>query len=266
MRWIACFTVYSTTSPISPKQTTTCRGIATSRKRLQPVRKTPSRYSLQAHLELVKICGITCKEDATMVCEAIAQRKPKKPYDAIRFLLGVIFCSRSKRNVGLEMARQIVNVVENFGNAQVVGVFVHQDASSILHICQQTGICIAQLHGEESRKSLSFLPPWIESIPVLSVHSDGTFDSSMLEHLQLGQWILFDSPGGGSGKTFSWNNFRPPKHIRWILAGGLSTTNIHSALRQLNPPGVDISSGVCQSDGIRKSSYLVNTFLDSCCS
>ncbi|GJD10893.1 N-(5'-phosphoribosyl)anthranilate isomerase 1, chloroplastic [Galdieria sulphuraria] len=247
-------------------QRPSCQWLLHKRRRLlfPYVGRKSSSCVVQAHLELIKICGITCKEDASMVCEAIEKRKQKKPYDAIRFLLGVIFCSTSKRNVSLESASQIVETVGHFGNAQVVGVFVYQDASSIISICQQTGISIAQLHGDGSRRSLRILPGWIESIPVLSVHHDGSFDSDLLEQWQLKSWILFDSPGGGTGKTFSWDNFQPPQHLRWILAGGICTDNIQSALNMLSPPGIDISSGVCQPNGIRKCPELVGRFLDLC--
>ncbi|GJQ10324.1 hypothetical protein GpartN1_g2115.t1 [Galdieria partita] len=257
---MACFVVVPTRR-IS--QRPSCQWVLQRRRNRQLFNYVVRKPSTCASLELIKICGITCKEDASMVCKAIEERKHRVPYDSIRFLLGVIFCPQSKRNVDEKVARQIVETVEYFGNAQVVGVFVHQDASNIIHICQQTGISIAQLHGDVPRQSLSMLPHWIESIPVLSVYSDGSLDSD-LEQIQLGSWILFDSPGGGTGKTFAWSNFKPPPQLRWILAGGIRIDNIQSALNKLRPPGVDVSSGVCQSDGIRKSAQLVSTFLDLC--
>ncbi|GJD09308.1 N-(5'-phosphoribosyl)anthranilate isomerase 1, chloroplastic [Galdieria sulphuraria] len=216
----------------------------------------------EEEIETMKIIPIGRLPMPSFIMKMLNEQK--KPYDAIRFLLGVIFCSTSKRNVSLESASQIGQTVGHFGNAQVVGVFVYQDASSIISICQQTGISIAQLHGDGSRRSLRILPGWIESIPVLSVHHDGSFDSDLLEQWQLKSWILFDSPGGGTGKTFSWDNFQPPQHLRWILAGGICTDNIQSALNMLSPPGIDISSGVCQPNGIRKCPELVGRFLDLC--
>ncbi|KAK4523345.1 hypothetical protein GAYE_PCTG52G1239 [Galdieria yellowstonensis] len=268
MNFVACFPFVAT----SCYQRPTCSQLQRAKVTQLVVggNKLPRRCwfpVVEARLELVKICGITCEEDARMVCEAIEKRRKQKERigEAIRFLLGVIFCSSSKRNVGVETARQIVKTANHF-HTQVVGVFVHQDASNIIKICEQTGISIAQLHGEVSRQSLSLLPRWIECIPVVSVRPDGSWDTSA-EYLAqvLGCWVLFDSPGGGTGKTFSWNNFSPPTHFKWILAGGIRPDNLESALSELSPCGVDISSGVCLSDGIHKSPLLVDTFLDLIC-
>jgi phosphoribosylanthranilate isomerase len=55
---------------------------------------------------------------------------------------------------------------------------------------------------------------------------------------------------GGTGKTLDWETltqFTPP--LPWLLAGGLSPQNISQALQQLNPDGVDLSSGVERKPG-----------------
>jgi phosphoribosylanthranilate isomerase len=50
---------------------------------------------------------------------------------------------------------------------------------------------------------------------------------------------------GGTGQTLDWEKlsaFSPP--IPWLLAGGLTPANICTALSQLHPDGIDLSSGV----------------------
>jgi len=55
---------------------------------------------------------------------------------------------------------------------------------------------------------------------------------------------------GGTGKTLDWvtlRQFRPS--TPWLLAGGLTPDNIVDALSELQPSGIDLSSGVERSPG-----------------
>ena len=55
---------------------------------------------------------------------------------------------------------------------------------------------------------------------------------------------------GGTGQTLDWEQlgaFNPP--IPWLLAGGLTPDNVCTALSQLDPDGIDLSSGVEVSPG-----------------
>jgi phosphoribosylanthranilate isomerase len=66
-------------------------------------------------------------------------------------------------------------------------------------------------------------------------------------------WLLDAyEPGlnGGTGKTLAWQDlqsFIPP--LPWLLAGGLTPENILLALSQVQPDGIDLSSGVERSPG-----------------
>lgn len=69
--------------------------------------------------------------------------------------------------------------------------------------------------------------------------------------------VLLDAkPGkadGGSGVTFDWSvacAVRDGQHVPLWLAGGLSPANAHSAVTQVRPWAVDVSSGVeSEADG-----------------
>eukprot|EP00871_Galdieria_phlegrea_P004595 jgi/Galph1/5136/GphlegSOOS_G3762.1 len=223
------------------------------------------------NLQLLKICGVTCYQDAQIVCQAIDNSSKYTRWKSIRFLLGIVFCETSKRHVSVEQAKQIVQVVKEYGHwVHVVGVFVHQRAPEIISICEKTDISIAQLHGKVSKYSLGWLPDELECIYVHSVERDGTY-SSIIEyddqgHRKFGDrdWLLFDSPGGGTGASFAWHKFQVPHHRKWILAGGIQPNNVLEALTCLSPPGIDVSSGVCQSDGIRKCPYRIQELLRNC--
>jgi phosphoribosylanthranilate isomerase len=76
--------------------------------------------------------------------------------------------------------------------------------------------------------------------------------------------LLFDAkpvPGaalpGGNGLAFDW---RLLEHLRikqpWLLAGGLTVDNLATALAATGAPGVDVSSGVETSPGVKDPAKL----------
>ena len=63
--------------------------------------------------------------------------------------------------------------------------------------------------------------------------------------------VLLDSKGGGTGKTFDWAvGGEVQAKCPFILAGGLTPVNVESAVRQVRPWCVDVSSGV-ETDGVK---------------
>lgn len=47
----------------------------------------------------------------------------------------------------------------------------------------------------------------------------------------------------------------------WLLAGGLHPDNVCQAAVTLKPDGVDVSSGICSSDGIQKDPARISSFM-----
>lgn len=84
----------------------------------------------------VKICGITCAEDAAAAVAAGA--------DA----LGFIFYPPSPRAVTPEAAQRIIAALPPFVSA--VGVFVDEPVEQVRRLCAEVGLHYAQLHGAES--------------------------------------------------------------------------------------------------------------------
>ncbi len=69
---------------------------------------------------------------------------------------------------------------------------------------------------------------------------------------------------GGSGQAFDWNGLHVPdgwSSQGWLLAGGLHPDNVAEAVRTVRPNGVDVSSGVCGPDGLRKDAHKVRAFV-----
>ena len=59
---------------------------------------------------------------------------------------------------------------------------------------------------------------------------------------------------GGTGKTFDWGRvveLTRKQRSRLVLAGGLGPANVREAIEIVQPFGVDVSSGVEASKGIK---------------
>ncbi|CAA7395973.1 unnamed protein product [Spirodela intermedia] len=204
---------------------------------------------------VVKMCGITSARDAAMAANAGAN------------LIGMILWPNSKRSVPLTTAKEISRVARDNG-AEPVGVFVDDNLDAILRAAETSEIEFVQLHGDGSRAALPMLLSLKKRIIyVLHANDDGQLlnDVGEEESSQV-DWLLVDSAKGGSGKGFDWKRFRVPS-VRskqgWLLAGGLRPENVSEAISTLGPDGVDVSSGICAPDGLRKDPTRISSFMSS---
>jgi len=185
----------------------------------------------------IKICGITNFEDAA------------KSLDCGADALGFIFYEKSKRYISPPEAQKIIKELPPF--VTKVAVFVDCPFRQITKITNKLFINAIQLHGSETPEFCAkFSYPVIkalrikDSIDILQVDSFAT------------QTILFDTYSetdyGGTGKSFNWKvlkKLNTDKKI--ILSGGLNPGNIEKAITTVRPYGVDVSSGVEKSPGIK---------------
>ena len=192
----------------------------------------------------VKICGITRAEDA----HAAAR------YGAAA--IGLVFAERSPRRVSIEQARAICTDLPPW--LGVVGLFMQHEADFIANAIEQLALNWLQFHGSEPESFCrSFQRPYVKAIAMAGQAPDFLAYRSASA-------VLLDAhaPGqpGGSGQTFDWHGIKPPERP-WILAGGLTPDNVSIALEQLNPPALDVSSGVESAPGI-KDDKLMQQFLE----
>jgi phosphoribosylanthranilate isomerase len=190
----------------------------------------------------IKICGITDVEQG----EAIAQLGATD--------LGFICYPPSPRYVSI---LQIQTIIENLSSpVGKIGVFVDETLENMEKVVKQTNLTAIQLHGKETPEfcqKVRQLLPQIELIKALRIKDDQCFANVKNYYNQV-DTLLLDAYHpqllGGTGKTINWEileEFNCP--IPWLLAGGLTPENVVTALNQVYPDGIDISSGVEISPG-----------------
>lgn len=175
--------------------------------------------------------------------------------------LGFIFYAKSPRNVSLASAATIIRELPPL--VAKVGVFVNESAELIRAAIELCGLDTVQLHGEE--------PPdfcrqfGVKTIKAFRVQDEKTL--GLMEAYGQMPWLV-DSyvPGkmGGTGEVLPWDLGREAaKRARWlILAGGLTPENVASAVRQVRPYAVDVSSGVELKPGV-KDHAKVRAFINA---
>jgi phosphoribosylanthranilate isomerase len=191
-----------------------------------------------SRLVLVKICGITRLADAEAAIEAGANA------------LGFVFWRDSPRFIDPYRARTIVRALPAF--VTTVGVFVNQPAAFIAGVANLVPLGAVQLHGDEAAERVHDLGrPIIKALTL-----DLASNPDRLALWPAGVTILLDAHDpvrrGGTGHPVDWPAAAAiAARRRTILAGGLTPDNIAAAVDRVRPFGVDVSSGVERSPGVK---------------
>jgi phosphoribosylanthranilate isomerase len=190
----------------------------------------------------VKICGITRVEDARAAAAHGA--------DAI----GLIFYAPSPRYVAPERAREIVASLPPL--VTPVAVFVNPSRAEV-EAALGAGAALLQFHGDEEPAFCgSFERPYIKAARIRP-------GLNLLEYLSpyaaARAWMLdayHDELWGGTGGAFDWS-IVPARTARPIfLSGGLTAANVGDAVRRVRPYGVDVSTGVESSKGVKDAAKI----------
>lgn len=194
----------------------------------------------------VKICGITCLDDAICAADAGA--------DAV----GFIFYSRSPRYVSPAEAGRIVDRLPPF--VTPVGVFVNSPRADIAPVVRDAGLGAVQLHGDERPDDCL---GW--RVPVIKAFRVGeSFDLELLRSYPASAYLLdtyAQGTYGGTGLTFDWDvAVRATSWGRVILSGGLSCEVVSEAVDRVRPYAVDVCSGVEVEPG-KKDHNKIRTFI-----
>jgi len=191
----------------------------------------------------IKICGISRVED---VLDAVYSGT-----DA----LGLVFYDKSPRNVTIEQAVQLTEVVFPF--VTIAGLFVNASAEMVHKVLQAVPLDVLQFHGEESAAFCAqFGRPYLKAIRVKT----GMDLEQCANEFSGAQGLVLDTyvEGmlGGTGASFDWELIPRDLPLPVILSGGLHAGNVADAIKQVRPYAVDVSSGVEISRGIKDSSKI----------
>ena len=195
----------------------------------------------------IKICGITNIDDALMSIDAGA--------DA----LGFNFVPDTPRYLkDTKAAAKIIDQLPPF--ITTVGLFVNADPELIQTIADECHLDMLQLHGDESPQ---FCQGFNRRV-IKAVRVKDELSCSHLSNYRVSGYLLdtyVKGALGGTGVAFDWRlAVKAKQYGRIILAGGLDPDNVRSAVEQVRPYGVDVSSRVEASPG-RKDPAKVEAFI-----
>jgi phosphoribosylanthranilate isomerase len=197
----------------------------------------------------IKICGMRRAEEVQAAVEAGVD------------LLGFNFWPGTARYIPPKEAVPIIRSVPS--HVWTVGVFVDEVPERVLEIAEMTGLSVLQFHGSETPEYLKRLGS-IRKIKAIKVTEE--FHAGLLEPFASAYAFLLDGflaggLPGGTGAVFDWTHAkRAGAFGKIIVAGGLTVKNVGAAIRQAQPWGVDVCSGVEISPGV-KDPKLIREFI-----
>ena len=142
-----------------------------------------------------------------------------------------------------------------------VGVFVNAKEAFVHQALNECMLNILQFHGDETPEECSRFP--VMMLKAFRVKGEETL--AELEAFPTAGFLLdayVNDALGGTGATFNWDlAVRAQEFGKPIfLAGGLTPENVATAVRKVQPFGVDVSSGV-ESEPGRKDPDRMRAFV-----
>jgi phosphoribosylanthranilate isomerase len=200
--------------------------------------KTPRAAGLPF---IVKVCGITTEDDLEIAIEAGANA------------VGFNFYPKSPRYLTPARAKTLSGAVPS--HCTKVGVFVNPSEDELMDITALVPLDVLQLHGEP-------VPPnWAVSFRVWQGGNAAMSRRNLDPNVEA--WLL-DTPTplyGGSGHRFDWS-LAAGFPRRFIVAGGLDSSNVADAIHSAQPWGVDACSRLESAPG-KKDPALVQAFVEA---
>ena len=176
----------------------------------------------------IKICGLKTAAAIEAAAEAGAQA------------VGFVFYERSPRNLDLATAAQLQSAVPS--GLERVAVFLNPSQALLDSVIG------------------AIAPDWIQTDirDLAKLRLAG--HQKVLPVMRTGQAfpdafpprLLLESARSGAGETADWQVAASvSRRTQVILAGGLTAGNVQAAVRAVRPYGVDVSSGVESSPGLK---------------
>ena len=190
----------------------------------------------------IKICGLSEIQHVLAAAEAGAD------------FIGLVFAP-SRRQVSTKKALQLIEAVCNLKlRPAVVGVFVNSAADEVNRIADYCHLDWVQLSGDETWDYCQKIErPIIKAVHVSNTQTAKQIVSEIATGYQLlpkqNLICLLDSKVGdtygGTGQAFDWQLAgKVSARFPVLIAGGLTPTNVGQLVKETQPWGVDVSSGV----------------------
>lgn len=193
----------------------------------------------------IKFCGLARPED---VDEAVALGVD---------MIGLVFAVQSPRRLELSVARQLRERIP--ASIRTVALFMDSPREQIETSIAAVRPDVLQFHGQEDEDFCTrFGLPYYKAMGMAGVRADDLTR-------QLARWpsadaLLLDGHAagepGGSGQGFDWQVLTGRNPPRFLLAGGLDAGNVTRAIELAQPWGVDVSSGIESSPGIKSTERM----------
>jgi len=204
---------------------------------------------------IVKICGLSTRETLDVALDAGAD------------MVGFVFFPPSPRHLSLETARDLGKRARR--RASKVALTVDADDATLANIVEALEPDILQLHGTETVARLRDIKQKF-ALPVMKVLAIQTPADlvSLPGYAAVADRILFDARApkeatrpGGLGAVFDWHVLENlDLKLPFMVSGGLNAGNVAEAVRVTRAAGVDISSGVERTPGI-KDPEMIRAFI-----
>jgi len=201
----------------------------------------------------IKICGITQPQQGKAIASFGATA------------LGFICVPTSPRYVTIAQIQAVMEQLPE--RIDKIGVFANTSIEEIIQTVADSGLTGVQLHGDEESEFCQRLRqslPNVEILKALRIRSFEDIDKASSYTVCVDKLLLdayHPQQLGGTGKTLDWTmleQFSPS--CPWFLAGGLTPDNIVEALGQVNPSGIDLSSGVERGPGDKDLDKVAQLF------
>lgn len=182
----------------------------------------------------VKVCGLSTPESVQAAVHAGA--------DAVGFVL-----TTSPREVTPAQALDLLEHVP--AGVHAVAVFRHEPVDQAIGVARLAGLEWIQLHGERTARDVKTAhDAGMKVIRAVTMSAAPDAFSDRGEEL-----LLVDAAVPGSGEAWDYASVltKGLGDRVWLLAGGLDPLNVASAAKEAGAPGVDVSSGVESSRGVK---------------
>jgi phosphoribosylanthranilate isomerase len=203
---------------------------------------------------IIKICGIK----NARILEATL--------DAGADMVGFMHFPRSPRHLELDPIGELISLAR--GRAETCVVLVNPDNTLVSQVAA-LGPDWIQLHGPETPHRVEAIRDEA-GIAVLKACSIGSAEdvTAIANFAECADLLLLDAKApkdatrpGGLGATFDWGLLKAlDPELGFMLSGGLTPDNVAAAIAAVRPMGVDVSSGVETSPGV-KDAALIRAFI-----